>query len=94
MIKHTAEASAKHQQEAQLFSLQAWRLSKKLTSWRPLEGLGDVDHVGDDRLDPIALALHLGHQARHLVPAKGRSVTNCGDQLLPVVARSGQEWPE
>ena len=48
------------------------QLGTELTSRRPLEGPGDVDHVGDDRLDAVALPLHLGDQAWHLVPADGR----------------------
>jgi hypothetical protein len=39
-----------------------------LTGRGPLQRLGNVHHVGDDGLDAVALALHLSHQARHLVP--------------------------
>ena len=40
----------------------------QLTGRRPVEGLGNVHHVGDDRLDAVPLALDLGDEARHLVP--------------------------
>ena len=41
-----------------------------LTGRRPCQGPGDVGHVGDDRLDAVALALDLGGEARHLVPVE------------------------
>merc|ERR1719220_1654549 len=40
-------------------------------SGRPVERLGDVHHVGGDRLDTVTLPFHLGDQARHLVPVEG-----------------------
>ena len=41
-----------------------------LTSWRPSQSPGDVDHVRDDGLDSVALALYFGDQPRHLVPVE------------------------
>lgn len=32
--------------------------------------LGHLGHVHDDRFDAVALALHLGRDARHLVPVE------------------------
>jgi hypothetical protein len=40
----------------------------QLTSWRSSERSGDLRHVGDDGLDAVALALHFGNEAGHLVP--------------------------
>ena len=46
----------------------------KLTSWWPSKCASDVGHVGDDCLDPVSLALHLGNQPRHLVPRRVRFI--------------------
>ena len=66
-------------------------------SGRPVERPGDVDHVGDDRLDSVAFPLDLGDQTRHLVPVEGvhhvpvdvesHGVARC-DQMLAGVTRS------
>ena len=48
--------------------------TKQLTGRRPVERLGNVHHVGDDRLNAITLAFDLGDEARHLVSSDKRDM--------------------
>ena len=44
---------------------------KSLTSRGTSEGPGNISHVGNDGLDSVAFAFHLGLKPRHLVPIEG-----------------------